>query len=85
MTTHENPPPAHEHADALTVVETAILLQVSPRTVWRYLAAGRLTALRHPMNRHVYVCEQEARAAQEAARENARVTHYAERPERHTG
>lgn len=81
MTTHSTPATAHEHADALTVVETARLLQVHPRSVWRYLAAGRLTALRHPLNRRVYVCEQEALAASEAMREKAWNTHYRERDE----
>lgn len=82
MTTETSQAPVHEHADSLTVVETAELLRVSQRTVWRYIAAGRLTALRHPMNRRVYVCEQEARAAQENARERAWNTRYRERPER---
>jgi hypothetical protein len=76
-------PTQHTHADALTVVETALLLGVHPRSVWRYLQRGRLTALRHPMNRRVYVCEQEARAALEAMQEYRRNA-YAERPERHT-
>lgn len=76
-------PTQHTHADALTVVETALLLGVHPRSVWRYIQRGRLTALRHPMNRRVYVCEQEARAAREAMQEHRRNT-YAERPERNT-
>lgn len=85
MTTHNISAPASEHADALTVVETAELLQVHTRSIWRYIAAGRLTALRHPLNRRVYVCEQEARAASEAMREQAWNTRYKERAERPGG
>lgn len=59
---HMKTPASEPH---LTVLETAAVLGVHPRTVWRYLHAGQLTAVRHPMNRRVYVRRSEVLAARE--------------------
>lgn len=69
MTTQEIP--------LLTVVETAEVLAVHPRTVWRYIERGRLTPVRHPMNRRVYLRERDVLDARERARRHGRE----ERPE----
>ena len=61
----------------LTVNETAAVLLVHPRTVWRYLASGRLTAVRHPTNRKLYLWEPDVSEALRAAQEK----YHALRPE----
>lgn len=50
----------------LTVLETAALLGVHPRTVWRYAARGALTPVRHPTSRRVYFAESEVREVRRA-------------------
>lgn len=69
MTTQEIP--------LLSVKETAAVLAVHPRTVWRYIERGRLVPVRHPMSRRVYLREPDVRAALERARRHGRE----ERPE----
>lgn len=51
----------------LTVKQTAEILGVHPRTVRRYMAAGRLTVVRHPLSRRVYLRESEVHARRDAA------------------
>ena len=48
--------------DVLSLTETAALLGVSTRTVFRYLASGRLTALRDAGLHRVWVARKEAEA-----------------------
>lgn len=83
MTTEKNDTPAREDEYHLTVVEAAGLLQVSPRTVWRYIEQGRLTPVRVPLNRRVYLREREVTEALERVQEAMR-SRYAERSVNHT-
>lgn len=82
MTTQENDAPAREDEYHLTVVEAAGRLRVSPRTVWRYIEQGRLTPVRVPLNRRVFLREREVTEAQERVQEAMR-SRYAERPVSH--
>ncbi len=53
---------AHQLADYATIQETAVIAGVSTRTVQRWLAAGKLTAYRSPIDWRRYVLRSELAA-----------------------